>query len=78
MPAVFGVAVSSLLASFGISLALEIAAIVVGCRGSIFERRPRRFLPYIIYADTASHVLQLAFTCEVFFLHDINPGGLIV
>ena len=67
MPAKYGVAVSGLFATFVISVILEAAAVIVGLRGSIFEQSRRKPLPYIIYANFASHIGQLGFNCELTF-----------
>lgn len=65
MPAKYGVAVSGLFATFVVSVVLEAAAIVVGLRGSIFERSRRKQLPFIIYANFVSHLGQLGFNCKL-------------
>lgn len=65
MPAKYGVAVSGLFATFVISVILEAAAVIIGLRGSIFEQSLRKPLPYIIYANFASHIGQLGFNCKL-------------
>jgi len=73
MPAKYGVAVSGLFATFVISVILEAAAVIVGLRGSIFEQSRRKPLPYIIYANFASHIGQLGFNCE-FLLENLTQN----
>lgn len=55
------VAVGGLLAAFALSLVLEVAAALVGLRGSIFETEKRAALPAIIYTNIACVLAQIAF-----------------
>lgn len=55
------VAVGGLMGSFLLSLVLEVAAVAVGLRGSLFETRRRAALPALLYANAASMAAQAAF-----------------
>lgn len=67
------VAVGGLLASFALSLLLEIAIALVGFRGSLFETRKRASLPRLIYATAACLISQIAFNIYASYLITQKP-----
>lgn len=54
-------AVSGLFIMFCCSFVLEVAALWIGLRGTMFERSKRRPLPTLVYLDLVSHLLQIGF-----------------
>ena len=63
----FTFTVSGMVIGFLVSIAAEIALVVVGMRGTIFDRSRRKSLPYLVYLDTFGHVIQLAFSSKTTF-----------
>ncbi|KAG7670220.1 hypothetical protein Ndes2526A_g06557 [Nannochloris sp. 'desiccata'] len=62
------IALSGLLFGFVCSIASEISCIVIGLRGTMFERSKRRRLPFFIYANTFAHVIQVIFNSYLTYL----------
>jgi hypothetical protein len=58
------VAIAGLLGAFSASLLLEVAAVVVGMRGSLFDTRRRAAIPKLVYLDMLSFMAQGAFNGE--------------
>lgn len=67
------IAVGGLLAAFSLSCVLEIAAALVGCRGSIFETKKRAALPRIIYANALCILAQIGFNAYASVLITRRP-----
>jgi len=55
------VAVGGLLGSFFLSAVCEVAASIIGFRGSLFETRKRAAIPPLIYGNGACILVQIAF-----------------
>ena len=66
-------AVGGLLAAFSLSCILEIAAALVGCRGSIFETQKRAALSRLIYANALCVLAQIGFNAYASVLITRRP-----
>jgi hypothetical protein len=55
-------------------LILEFTCIVVSCRGSVLDTKPRKFLQHIIYSRLVLLIVEIGFILwGIYYLADFNP-----